>query len=158
MSGDGSASRHTQPRDDEEHAERAFRTPPTVAFDSNDVPGWTAQMESLLDYGQLWEFVRPLSAAEVAREAQQATSSGSSVTSGASRTQAKRREAFFILCSALKDPESRRVLVGLQSERDPRARRMGGDAKACTAKTLSRSPLCAPRAAHSKRNAHAPLP
>jgi hypothetical protein len=92
------------------------RAPPTVILDPSDYPGWAFQMRSLLEFADMWHLVDPaIKDAKVTND--EIRSIADTVSAAAARTT---REATLILVSALKDPQSRRLLVGLPPN-NPRA-------------------------------------
>ena len=92
------------------------RAPPTVILDPADYPGWAFQMRSLLEFADMWHLVDPaVQGAKLPHD--EVRSIADTVNPVAARTV---REATLILVSALKDPQSRRLLVGLPPN-NPRA-------------------------------------
>lgn len=98
-----------------------FRAPSTVTLDPSDYVGWAATMQAMLEYGGLWEHVAPRGERLPASTAPLAASSSSvTATVAPGRHTQKAREAYLMLVTALRDADSRRVLVGLPPQ-DPRA-------------------------------------
>ena len=52
---------HTQQRhrDEDEHTRASFRLPSTITLDPTNYHGWARQMQAMLEYGGMWELVRP---------------------------------------------------------------------------------------------------
>src|SRR4051812_40549461 len=53
---------HTQQRtlQDDEPTSRTFRLPSTITLDPSDYHGWARQMQAMLEYGGMWDLVKPL--------------------------------------------------------------------------------------------------
>lgn len=105
------------------HVTYTSRAPSTIPLDPADYIGWTLQMQPMLKLFQLWDLVDP--AGEIGAQSSSSSSSSSSVTATIGEAAAKilskkRAEAHFILTSALRDAESRRVLLQVP-DGDPRA-------------------------------------
>jgi hypothetical protein len=100
----------------------AFRAPSTIPLDPQDYVGWAEQMRAMFELAGMWHLVDPQAAPAAAAAPQAATAASSSaitVTRSAASI-AKSREAHFMLISALRDSDSRRMLAGLPRG-DPRA-------------------------------------
>ena len=101
----------------------AFRAPSTIPLDPQDYVGWAEQMRAMFELAGMWHLVDPqaaLAAEPEPRAASAASSSAVSVSTVPAASIAKIREAHFMLISALRDSESRRMLAGLPRG-DPRA-------------------------------------
>lgn len=110
--------RDTQQDHDDNETPKTTRAPSTITLDPNDYVGWSLQMQVLLEYHRLWDLVKPISS--TAASSSSSSSSSSSVSLASSTILARTREAHYILVSALRDVNTRRVLIGLPSG-DPRA-------------------------------------
>ena len=121
---------HTQQRhrDEDEHTRASFRLPSTITLDPTNYHGWARQMQAMLEYGGMWELVRPLTQGEseaatgaAAQQKVSTSSSSSTMSAGTVRgSNPRRAECYLMLTLACRDAESSRVIL-TAPQGDPRA-------------------------------------